>query len=217
MASRPRSFLGGSLPPAANLATARARGGLGHLAAGVGVDFGVEHQDVDVAAGGQHVVQAAVADVVGPAVAAHDPHAALDQHVGQAEQVLGARRRASAFRRRPEPAPARLSRPDALALLGDAGFVGLVGVEQGLRQVVAERAGQRGRAARGRIRSACPASGGNPGRTRRCLRTASWTRPARALRGSWPRAWWAGCRRRWTSSRWRWRSARGRRRAATAA
>ena len=40
------------------------------LAAGVGVDLGVEHEDVDVAVGGEHVVEAAVADVVGPAVAA---------------------------------------------------------------------------------------------------------------------------------------------------
>ena len=52
-----------------------ARGGFGGLAAGVGVDLRIEHQDVDVAAGGDDVIEAAVADVVGPAVAAHDPDA----------------------------------------------------------------------------------------------------------------------------------------------
>ena len=45
------------------------------------------------------------------------------------------------------------------------------------------------------------------GRTRRCPRRASWTRPGRGRRG-WPcTASSAGCRRRSTSSRWRWRSA----------
>ena len=35
-------------------------------------------------------------------------------------------------------------------------------------------------AARGRTRPACRRPGGSPGRTRRCPRTASWTRPGRA-------------------------------------
>ena len=69
----------------------RARRGLAGLSAGVGIDFGVEHQHVDVAAGSQHVIETAVADIVGPAVAAHDPHGFLDQAVGHADQVLGAR------------------------------------------------------------------------------------------------------------------------------
>ena len=49
------------------------RGCLGSLAAGVGVDFRVQHQDIDILSAGQHMVQAAEADVVGPAVAAYDP------------------------------------------------------------------------------------------------------------------------------------------------
>ena len=52
-------------------------GGLGGLTAGVGVDLGVKDKDVDVGAGGEHVVETAVADVVGPAVAAKDPEALL--------------------------------------------------------------------------------------------------------------------------------------------
>ena len=53
--------------------------GLGGLPAGVGVDLGVQHQDVDVLAGGENVVQPAVADVVGPAVAAEGPDGFLGQ------------------------------------------------------------------------------------------------------------------------------------------
>ena len=52
---------------------------LGLLAAGVGVALGVEHQHVDVAVGGQHVVQPTEADVVGPAVAADDPDRTWDE------------------------------------------------------------------------------------------------------------------------------------------
>ena len=70
-------------------------GSLGSLAAGVGVDLGVEHEDVDVLAGSQHVVQAAEADVVGPAVAAEDPDGLLGQVllvVQDALRGLGSRR-----------------------------------------------------------------------------------------------------------------------------
>mmetsp|Transcript_7487 Transcript_7487/g.20229 ORF Transcript_7487/g.20229 Transcript_7487/m.20229 type:complete len:1155 (+) Transcript_7487:2178-5642(+) len=59
-------------------------GGLGELEAGVGVALGVKNQDVDVLARGQHVVQAAEADVVGPTVAADDPMRRRDEHVGAA-------------------------------------------------------------------------------------------------------------------------------------
>src|SRR6202007_659835 len=62
---------------------------LGHLTAGVRVDLGVEHQNVDVAAGGQHVVEPAGADVVRPTVAPDDPYAASDQGVHHAEQGTG--------------------------------------------------------------------------------------------------------------------------------
>jgi len=62
-------------------------GGLGSLSAGVGVNFGVEHEDVDVLAGGEHMVNAAVAYIKGPAVAAEYPdgllvHVILLRHDG---------------------------------------------------------------------------------------------------------------------------------------
>ena len=51
------------------------------LAARVGVDLGVEDEDVDVLLAGDDVIEAAVADVVGPAVAAEDPEALLGEEV----------------------------------------------------------------------------------------------------------------------------------------
>ena len=54
-------------------------GSLGSLSAGVGVDLGIEDEDVDVFTGGENMVDAAEADVVSPAVAAEGPHALLGQ------------------------------------------------------------------------------------------------------------------------------------------
>ena len=63
-------------------------GSLGCLTAGVGVDLGVEDEHVDVAAGSQDVVESAVADVVGPAVAAEDPEGLLGEVLGVLEDGL---------------------------------------------------------------------------------------------------------------------------------
>ena len=57
------------------------------LAAGVGIDLGIEHQDVDVAILGEDVVEPAGADVVGPAVAADDPQAAAHQILGHRQEI----------------------------------------------------------------------------------------------------------------------------------
>ena len=57
------------------------RSRLGGLAAGVGVNLGIQHEDVDVLAGSEDVIQAAVADIVGPAVAAERPDALLGQEL----------------------------------------------------------------------------------------------------------------------------------------
>ena len=64
-------------------------GGLGGLAAGVGIDLGVEDEDVDVVAGGEDVIHAAEADIIGPAVAAEDPHGLLGEIRLLAEDLLG--------------------------------------------------------------------------------------------------------------------------------
>ncbi len=178
----PRSFLPTALPPAANLATAAARRRLRRLAAGVRIDLGVEHQDVDVAAGGQHVVQAAEADVVGPAVAADDPDAPADQGVGH---------------RRPVPVPPASRFPP----------------DRCFNAATRARCGRRSRSSVRLVASSMPSTRSSPnsrrrhplsklpgvfvllidgqpqcpGRTRRCPRTASWTRPARGRRRSGPR------------------------------
>ena len=70
---------------------------LRRLTAGVRVDLGVEHEDVDVAPAREHVIEPARADVVGPAVAADDPHAPPHEVIG--DRARGAarwRRRAAA-------------------------------------------------------------------------------------------------------------------------
>ena len=74
-------LLGRLLAGGGELGHRAGRGGLGGLAAGVGIDLGVEDEDVDVPVHGQDVVEAAVADVVGPAVAADAPDALFDQEI----------------------------------------------------------------------------------------------------------------------------------------
>ncbi len=59
------------------------------LTARVGVDFGVEDEDVDVASEAEDVVEAAVADVVCPAVAADDPEGALEEVIGLCHEHAG--------------------------------------------------------------------------------------------------------------------------------
>ncbi len=106
------------------------RGGLGGLSAGVGIHLGIEDQDVDVGAGGEDVVEPAVADVIGPAVAADDPDGFPDEEIGDGEEIQGfGLAVAGQF-------PLELG--DAFALGGDAAFVLLVGVQQPLGQVVAD-------------------------------------------------------------------------------
>ena len=202
MAIRRQVLLRRSLAAGGELGHGAPRRRLGHLPAGVGVDLGVEHQDVDVAARRQHVVEAAVADVVGPAVAADDPDALLRPACRPRPAGRGPRGVV-----RPRAGVACSSR-DALALRVDAGLAWSGRPRGSPRdQLVADRPRPAARAARGRTRPACRGPGACPGRTRRCPRTASWTRPGRARRGWSSRAWSAGCRRRSTSSRWRWRSA----------
>ena len=64
-------------------------GGLGSLSAGVGVHLGVEDHNIDVVAGSQDVIQAAVTDVISPAVAAEDPEALLGQVLLVLQDLLG--------------------------------------------------------------------------------------------------------------------------------
>ena len=74
-------FVGG-FAPGGELGHRTGGGGFGGLAAGVGIHLGVKDQDVEVLPGGQDMVQAAVADVVGPTVPAEDPQGGRGQQVG---------------------------------------------------------------------------------------------------------------------------------------
>ena len=62
-------------------------GGLGSLSAGVGIDLSIKDEDVHILLGGDNVIQSAVADVVGPAIATEDPHGLLGQILLLAQQV----------------------------------------------------------------------------------------------------------------------------------
>ena len=75
-------LLGGCLAGVGELGHGTDRRCLGGLTARVGVNFGVDHDDIDVDTGGEDMIQAAVADVVRPAVAAVHPHALLDEGIG---------------------------------------------------------------------------------------------------------------------------------------
>ena len=61
------------------------RCGLAALSAGVGVDLRVYHQNVDVLAHGDDVIQTAEADVIGPAVTAVHPHRLFGQMLAVAQ------------------------------------------------------------------------------------------------------------------------------------
>ena len=61
---------------------------LGSLSAGVGVNFGIQNQDVNVQVVRQDMIQSAVADIISPAVAADDPDRLADQVAFVVQQFL---------------------------------------------------------------------------------------------------------------------------------
>ncbi len=161
----PRSLRGADLAAGRKLRHGRQRRRLGRLAARVRVDLGVQHQHVYVAPARQHMVQTAVADVIGPAVAAENPNTLLHQLVGQAVQVLG-RRIIVAFQR-------CLQLRHVGALCFDAGFVRLIRVRATCWQVHRRSRRAVDSPVRSHTPTACRASGACPDRTRRCPRRAS--------------------------------------------
>ena len=80
-------LLVGALARGGELVHGAHRGRLRLLPAGVRVDLRVEHDDVDVGAEGEDVVEPLEVDVVRPAVAADDPRRELRQHVLLVVQV----------------------------------------------------------------------------------------------------------------------------------
>ena len=174
----PRSFLPLALPRGGELGHGASWRRLRRLAAGVRVHLGVEHEDVDVAPRRQHVVEPAEADVVGPAVAADDPHALARQAAGERQQVAGRgaaapsvvdqRLRARRAARRPARA-GRGCRPRT------PGRRDRIESTRSAPTGVGELFEQRGR----RVPSGPRGRGAGRARTRRCPRTASCSTPGR--------------------------------------
>ena len=75
----PRSFLETCLPPAANLATAEVGVDLEDWPPGIGVHLGIQDHQVHIPVLRHDVVDAAEADIIGPAVAADGPDGLLSQ------------------------------------------------------------------------------------------------------------------------------------------
>ncbi len=110
------------------------RGGLGGLPASIGIDLRIKHQDLDVGPGGQHVVEAAVADIISPAVSAHNPDGFFHQIISQRQQSRGVSTTAAT------EGLAQCHHPGALGR--DAGLRGLIRGEQFLHQLVADARGE---------------------------------------------------------------------------
>jgi hypothetical protein len=92
MIIRARSFLESLLARSGILGHGTGLGRLGRLAAGIGVNLGIHDQDVDIFTLGHDMVQAAVTDIIGPAVTADDPVRLLGEQIAASgdfgEQVI---------------------------------------------------------------------------------------------------------------------------------
>ena len=185
---------------------------LGGLPAGVGIDLGVEHQHVDVAAA-----------TPARGRARHSRCRRPSRRRRRSRCCAGRDgRRPTAGRRAASFCPASASSlvfssatRMRCARISDSWICGAVRIA--VDQVLAELRRQRLQQRLAPGRDACRRPAGSRGRIRHCPRTANSTRPARALPGSSSRASPAGCRHRSRSSRWRWRPSAGRRTAATGA
>ena len=85
-------LLGNLLAARGELRHRRGGRGLGGLAAGVGIDLGVQHQQIHVPVLGTDMVDAAEADIIGPAVAADGPHGLLRQELLVLQDIPDLRR-----------------------------------------------------------------------------------------------------------------------------
>ena len=154
----------------------------------------------------QHVVEAAVADVVGPAVAAHDPDALLDEIVGYLPRGAAASGPSTWMPRR---ASAQVATRSTLLPSIPASWTGRPrGALRARSSPIPFRRGGHG-GSFGLLPRACRRPAGIPRSELRVVleeRVGPGRAAAVAVGGV--GAWSAGCRRRSTSSRWRWRSSR---------
>ena len=148
------------------------------------------------------MVQSAVTNVIGPAIAADDPDALLDQRIGQYSADRG--HRGCPTDRR----SLSLSNSTRSRCLRDALLQSTDLPRQSQSASSCADRYRRAASTSSRAYSFClsTARGACPGQTRRCLRTSELVQAGRGLRRLTCRAWSAGCRRRSRNSRWRWRS-----------
>ena len=102
---------------------------LGHLTAGIGVHFSIQHQQVHIPTRRQHMVQTTVTDIVRPAITTNNPHAFAHQIIRQAEQQFGF------FGI--ELFKFILQDFHPFALFMDSRFRALVGLQDGIHQILA--------------------------------------------------------------------------------
>ena len=81
-------FLLGNFTACGKLSYSTRRRGLGGLTAGVGVNFGIENNYVDILTHSEYVVETAVTDIVCPAVAAECPYGLLDEAICILSDIL---------------------------------------------------------------------------------------------------------------------------------
>src|SRR5262245_17092046 len=67
-----------SFAPGSKFCDSCARRSLGHLAACVRIDFRIEHENVNIRASAEHVVETASSDVVRPTISPEEPNAAAN-------------------------------------------------------------------------------------------------------------------------------------------
>ena len=68
-----------------------ARCRFGCLPTRVGINFGIQNQEVYISSTCQDMIQTAVANIIRPAIPSHDPYAFTYQHIHQAKQISGFR------------------------------------------------------------------------------------------------------------------------------
>ena len=126
----PQILLGAAFSRRGELRHCAAWSGFRHLAAGIRVDLGIQHQDLYIAAGSEDMIQAAVADVVSPSIPSYQPDALPHQCAGEGSEITqaGIVQCANAFvQRRYSP-----------ALFLDTRFRGLIRRQNRLHQLVSD-------------------------------------------------------------------------------
>jgi len=85
----PQVFFPYPFPCGGELGHGAHRGSFGRLSAGIGIDFRIENQNVDILSGCHDVVKSAVTNIIGPSVSSEDPDGFLDEVLFQIQDLPG--------------------------------------------------------------------------------------------------------------------------------